>query len=435
MRKKDRKLKRKSNRINRVEVILNIIHVIPLYLPVGGTEIHTRELSIELVKLGHQVTVLTTDAIYINDLFPKIGYRTRHLGEAIFKDSGVVVYRFHVTNSLFLSFIIKCLSIMCKSMRDLGLLSQDHLDYVEALHNSPVVPKIYFKLISSNNVDVVNSTPFPLGWSLFLKDICKRKRVPFIVTPRAHTMSWMFSQSFLIKTAKESDAVIALTEHERMFFVERGVPRDKVFVTGIGVHPEKYQTGNAALFKANYKIPQNSKIVLFIGRIGKGKGVDLLLQSMRIVWNKISDVYLVLLGKSTTDTSRIKRICQDNRKVIILPNASEKTKVDALLASDMLVLPSTYESFGGVFLEAWSAGKPVIGCKIPAISSVINNMVDGLLAVPDESDMAEKIIYLLENEDEAKKMGKNGREKVLKNYTWEIVARKTLEVYESVSKK
>jgi len=415
---------------------MNIVHVVPLYLPsVGGTEIHTRELSIELARLGHEVSIFTTDATYLNDLFPKIGYKTRHLGESIFKDADVTVHRFHVTNSLLLSFFTRCLRMISIGMKDLGGLPQDFFDYVEALHNSPVVPKICFKLINSNDVDVVNYTPFPLGWALLLKDICQKKRIPFIVTPRAHTISWMYSQSFLLKAARESDGVIALTEHEKEFFIEKGVLRDKVFVTGIGVHPEKYQTGDAVFFKVNNKIPQNSKVVLFIGRIDKGKGVDFLLRSMKIVWDRVSNVYLVLLGRPTEDTPRIKHLCQDEKRVIILPDASERTKIDVLSASDMLVLPSIYESFGGVFLEAWSAGKPVIGCRTPAVSCIINDMVDGFLVSPKESELAEKIIYLLENENEAKKMAERGKRKVLKNYRWEIIAKKTLEVYESVSKK
>jgi glycosyltransferase involved in cell wall biosynthesis len=415
---------------------LNIIHITPLYSPsLGGTEVHTRELSIELARLGHKVSIFTTDAVYLNDLFPKIGYRTRHLGEAIFKDSGVIVYRFHVTNSLTLSFIVKCLSAVSMGMKGLGLFPQDLFDYVEAMRSSPVVPKIYFMLINSNNVDIVNSTPFPLGWSLFINDICKKRRIPFVITPRTHTTSWIYSQSFLIKTARESDAVITLTEHEKRFLVKKGVPSDKIFVTGIGVYPEKYWTGDAYFFKANHGISQNSKIVLFIGRIDKGKGVDLLLESMQIVWKRLSGVYLVLLGRSTEDTLRIKRLCQEESRVIILPDASEKTKVDALSACDVLVLPSIYESFGGVFLEAWSAGKPVIGCRIPAVKCVVSDEVDGFLVSLDVRELAERIIYLLENEDEAKRMGERGKQKVLKNYTWEIIAKKTLAVYESISKK
>jgi len=413
---------------------MNIVHITPLYLPsVGGTEIHTRELSIELARLGYQVSIFTTDAAYLDDLFPKIGHKAQFLRETVFNDSGIVVYRFHVTNSLFLSFIIKCLSGTYSIMKKPGLHIQDLSDYIDALNNSPIVPKMYFKLINANNIDIVNITPFPFGWSLFLKDICKKKRIPLVITPRAHTTSWIYSQPFLIKAAKESDAVIALTEHERSFLTEKGVPRDKIYVTGIGIYPEKYQTGDAYFFKANHGIPRNSKIVLFIGRIDKGKGVDLLLKSMKTVWKRISEVYLVLLGRSTKDTPRIKRLCQDESRVIISPDASEKTKVDALSACDVLVLPSIYESFGGVFLEAWSAGKPVIGCRIPAVKCVVSDEDDGFLVSLDVRELAERIIYLLENEDEAKRMGERGKQKVLKNYTWEIIAKKTLAVYESIS--
>ncbi len=411
--------------------------MVALYLPsVGGTEIHTRELSIELARLGHQVSIFTTDAVYLSDMFPKIGYKTQCLGEAVFTDSNTVVYRFHITNSLFVAFVIKCLSVACDSIGNLGLFQSDVSNYVTALQNSPFVPKLYFKLIKSTHIDVVNSTPFPFGYLLFLKKICERKRIPFIVTPRAHTMSWLYAQSFLLKTARESNGVIALTEHEKAFFVEKGVSNDKIFVTGIGIHPESYQKGDSVSFKAKYGISQDSKIILFIGRIDEGKGVGLLLRSMEIVWKRIPDVYLVLLGRSTEGTSMIRDLVQDEKRIIILPDANERTKNDALSSSDFLVLPSIYESFGGVFLEAWSAGKPVIGSRTPAISCVVDDMVDGLLVSPKEkSELAEKIIYLLENEDEAKRMGERGKEKVLRNYTWEIIAKKTLEVYEHVSKK
>lgn len=407
-----------------------------LYLPsVGGTEVHTRELSIELARLGHRVSIFTTDAMYLHDMFPKIGHRTNHLGEAIFNDSNIVVYRFHVTNSLLISFAIKCVGVTCDAVGKSGSFRQDVFDYAKALQNSPFIPKMYIELIRSTNLDVVNSTPFPFGYSLFLEKICERKRIPFIITPRAHTMSQMYSPPFLLRLARKSDGVIALTEHERLFFIKKGVPRDKIFVTGIGVSPESYETGDATSFKVSHRIPQGFKIILFIGRIDEGKGVGLLLRSMRIVWNRISDVYLVLLGRSTEDTSRIMHLAQDEKRVIILPDAPEKTKNDALSSSNLLVLPSIYESFGGVFLEAWLAGKPVIGCAIPAIRCVVNDGVDGLLTSPDDGDLAEKIIYLLENEDEARRMGQRGKEKVLRNYTWKTIAAKTLEVYERVSKK
>lgn len=414
---------------------MNILHITPLYLPsVGGTEVHTRELSIELARMGHTVSIFTTDALYLDDLFPKIRRRPKSLGDAVFKDSSVVIYRFHVTNSLSLSFVIRCASKTLDLISKIGLSTKELSYYADALVTSPVVPRMYFKLVNSSDIDVLNSTPFPFGWSLFLKDICRKKQIPFIITPRAHTVSWIYSQPFLLKVARESDAIIALTEHEKSFFVKKGVSKDKIYVTGIGVNYEKYQKGNSYLFKLNHGLPQNSKIVLFIGRIDKGKGVDFLLASMKLVWNKLPQVYLVLIGRSTKDTERLRLYYQNDKRVVILPDASEKTKVDALSSCNVLVLPSIYESFGGVFLEAWSAGKPVIGCKVPSVECVIDDMVDGFLVSLNEKELASRIIYLLENENVAKKMGTKGKQKVLNNYTWKIIAKKTLAVYESVSK-
>ena len=415
---------------------MNILHVTHLYLPsVGGTEIHTRELSIELAKLGHQVSIFTTDAKYAYDLFPKIGRKNITVGEKVFRDSQIAVYRFHVTNSLFASFCLKSLGVTCESVQKLGLHRQDIFDWVKAWQKSPLVPKLYFKLLNSDDFDVVNSTPFPYGYSLFIKKICERKRIPFIITPRAHTMSWEYSQPFLLKTVRESDGIIALTEHEKDFFARKGVPKDKIFVTGIGVPTENHQTADSASFRRNHKISKDSKIILFIGRIDKGKGVGLLLRSMEIVWKKIPDVYLILLGRSTQDTSQIIYFTRHEKRIVNLPDATEKTKNDALASSDLFVLPSIWESFGGVFLEAWLAGKPVIGCRTPTISCVVDDGVDGLLSSCDEKELAEKMIYLLENEDKGQQMGKIGREKVLRNYTWKIIAAKTLKAYEVFSKK
>jgi glycosyltransferase involved in cell wall biosynthesis len=148
----------------------------------------------------------------------------------------------------------------------------------------------------------------------------------------------------------------------------------------------------------------------------------------------LKTAYLVIVGKFTRYASKIIHIVQTENKVVLLTDASEKTKIDALSSSNLLVLPSINESFGGVFLEAWSAGKPVIGCETPVIKCVVDNMVDGLLLTSlDKHELAEKIIYLLKNEDEARRMGRSGKEKVLRDYTWRTIAEKTLKVYKVFS--
>jgi glycosyltransferase involved in cell wall biosynthesis len=94
-----------------------------------------------------------------------------------------------------------------------------------------------------------------------------------------------------------------------------------------------------------------------------------------------------------------------------------------LAACDVLVLPSQAESFGVVFLEAWSQGKPVIGARIPAVEEMIHEGRDGLL-VPygDPKALAEKVLILLRDPELRRALGERGKEKVKERYGVERIS-------------
>ena len=90
------------------------------------------------------------------------------------------------------------------------------------------------------------------------------------------------------------------------------------------------------------------------------------------------------------------------------------------------------EAFGIVNLEAMACGIPVISSKLGGIPDVVTDKKTGLLVKPeDEEALTDAIIFLLENEDIARKMGNNGKRKV-EEYSWKKIAEKTEEVYESL---
>ena len=100
-------------------------------------------------------------------------------------------------------------------------------------------------------------------------------------------------------------------------------------------------------------------------------------------------------------------------------------------SSDIFVLPSTMstESFGIVNLEAMACGIPIVASKIGGIPDVVKDGENGLLVPPRDSEaLADTIIYLLENEDIRKRMGKNGRDKV-EDSSWERIAEETEKIY------
>jgi glycosyltransferase involved in cell wall biosynthesis len=100
--------------------------------------------------------------------------------------------------------------------------------------------------------------------------------------------------------------------------------------------------------------------------------------------------------------------------------------------SNVLVLPSLSESFGMVLLEAMACKKPVIGSNVGGIPYVIDNDQNGLLVPPkDPQALADAIIKILTNPQLAKKMGEEGYEKVMKNFTWEKQINTTKELIEN----
>ena len=98
----------------------------------------------------------------------------------------------------------------------------------------------------------------------------------------------------------------------------------------------------------------------------------------------------------------------------------------------MLCVPSSQESFGGVYTEAWSFGKPVIGCNIPAVADVVSDGVDGYLVDQQIPLIADRRFDLLTHPQTARAMGQAGQAKVEACYTWPRLAEKTAQIYQSV---
>ncbi|MHA1659816.1 MAG: glycosyltransferase family 4 protein [Promethearchaeota archaeon] len=105
---------------------------------------------------------------------------------------------------------------------------------------------------------------------------------------------------------------------------------------------------------------------------------------------------------------------------------------DYYCAGDIFVFPSLYEAFSLATLEAAASGLPIIATKINGTEELIKEGYNGFFVKRDPEDIAEKINMLIKDENLRKQMGRNARKLVEKNYTWDICAKKTAEVYEEV---
>ncbi|MDV3001966.1 MAG: D-inositol-3-phosphate glycosyltransferase [Chroococcopsis gigantea SAG 12.99] len=262
------------------------------------------------------------------------------------------------------------------------------------------------------------------GLSYASYNTAKKLNIPFIFTPVHHPrwVGWRYRE--YIKLYGLADAVIALTDTEKQILIQLGVREDRIHTTGHG--PILAPKANPGDFRRRYKIDE--PIILFLGQHYAYKGYQQLLQATKEVWQKFPEAQFVFIGPPVKNSEKVFSEYNDPR-IHRLGSVDLQTKTDALAACTLLCVPSSQESFGGVYTEAWSFAKPVIGCPIPAVAEVITGGVDGHLVPQDSKAISGAICQLLEDTGLARTMGKAGLEKVQRNFTWQRLAAKTEEIY------
>jgi len=257
-------------------------------------------------------------------------------------------------------------------------------------------------------------------------NFARTKNIPFVLTPNHHPRWKGFLYREYDKIYREADAVIALTEAEKETLIEeKGVEEARIHVTGIG--PILAKEYSADEFRREYNI--ESKYVLYLGQQVKYKGIEAVIRAASIVWEKHPDTAFVFIGPQTNYSKALFKKVRDKR-IISLGPVDLETKTSAIAGCEFICLPSAQESFGGVYVEAWSLRKTVIGGNIPSIASLIEHGRDGFLSSQDPKELAENIICLLSAPDMAGSMGNAGWKKVMERYTWEMLGAKTESIYE-----
>lgn len=262
------------------------------------------------------------------------------------------------------------------------------------------------------------------GLSYASYNLAKKLDIPFVFTPVHHPrwVGWRYRE--YIKLYQLADAVITLTNSEKQILIQLGVKEDKIHLTGHG--PILATNADPEDFKQRYQI--NEPMVLFLGQHYPYKGYQQLLQAASQIWQKIPETKFVFVGPSVGNSEQIYAQYQDPR-IIRLGSVDLQTKTDALAACTLLCVPSTQESFGGVYTEAWSFAKPVIGGDIPAVAEVISQGVDGFLVPQESQSIAETICQVLLDNNLAASLGIAGQRKVREKFTWQRLAAKTEQIY------
>jgi len=176
-------------------------------------------------------------------------------------------------------------------------------------------------------------------------------------------------------------------------------------------------------------------ILLFSGRLIALKGISVLVKAMKEVVSKNIEVHFVFAGPGSKDLlmkNLQKNAIPSNRYSVL--DQIDRFHMPYLYAkSAMLILPSYIESFPLSILEAMSSESLVIASNVGGVPEIIDDGVDGVLVSAGKPDeLAQKILYFLENEESRKNIGRKARKKIVENFTSARMTRDTIEVYERI---
>ena len=204
------------------------------------------------------------------------------------------------------------------------------------------------------------------------------------------------------------------------------------------IPPEKIKPFHNAIPAQNFtssKQPLKEKKVICVGALRPGKGQDILLRSISLVKKKISDIQLILVGDGEWKP-HLESIAADldiTDNLTFLGELSHEDVLKRISGASLLVLPSRYEAFGLVIIEAMSVKTPVIASGVGGIPEIIRDGVDGFLVPPDApKKLAEKIYLLLDDIDLRKVMSKNCHARFMEKFELDTAIQKQADWFEKI---
>jgi glycosyltransferase involved in cell wall biosynthesis len=193
---------------------------------------------------------------------------------------------------------------------------------------------------------------------------------------------------------------------------------DRIQVIYNGVNPEKYQPENTGNLRSEFNIAPNAPLIGFVGQLDERKGLDNLFPAFKKITQAIPDAVLLIVGTGVLQ-QRIETFIVQNRLERNIRLAGFRNDIPNIMRTiDLLVLPSWWEGFGIVIIEAMAAGKPVITTNVSSMPEIVIHGQTGLVVpVKDDAELYQAMLELVQNLDKAGRMGAQGREVVLEKFT------------------
>lgn len=213
--------------------------------------------------------------------------------------------------------------------------------------------------------------------------------------------------------------VIALTENEAEQYQKMGMVNNKIEIIPNGIDLSQFSDlPQEREFKVKYHIPEKEKMILFLGRIHKIKGIELLISAFSIIIERFPETQLVIVGPDDNYLQELEKHIDQihlKKKPIFTGALYGREKLAAYVDAAVFVLPSHFEAFPMTLLEAMICGTPVIITNDIKNFDWIHNKA-GFVVRRDPDALAQHISILLNDENMRHSLGETGKEIVKREF-------------------
>jgi glycosyltransferase involved in cell wall biosynthesis len=363
-------------------------------------------ISRELAKRGHSVIVYTSD---MKDKYTRLNSGAEEI-------DGVRVYRF----------------------RSIGtMLTRDMQVFV----TPDIIPSLKDE---GDSFDIVHIHEYRSFQNIFVHRYARKYGVPYVLNahgslPRImakRRLKWIYDIFFGYRLLRDASKVIAEGQEEAEQYKAMGVREEKIVVISNGIDLSEFSDlPPKGCFKKKFNIPEDKKIILYLGRIHKIKGIDFLVKAYAHLTKSMNfnDAILVIAGPDDgylRETQALINSLKIDDIVLLTGPLYGRDKLEAYIDADVYVLPSRYENWGLTALEAVACGTPVILTENCGAAKYFKDKV-GLVVKPDSSHLAEALLEMFLSQDKRELFRENGRTLIEKFSISEVVS-ELEKVYEEV---
>jgi glycosyltransferase involved in cell wall biosynthesis len=399
--------------------VLQVVLAFPPAYSYGGPAAVTYGVSKALVERGHDITVFTTD---IYDANSRLAFQHN----PVFMD-GIKVHHFRNLSNRAAHKSLPIAPTMAFALRK-------HIESFDLIH---VNEYFSFQAALVHHYAIKKSIPYviqPHGSLVRIIETQNSKRLLRNKNQPKKLFDVLFGHSIL----KDASKIIATSriesDHFRDAFAD--LPFNKVAYLPNVVDLSNYRDlPGRGQFREKLGIDDQVKIVLFLGRINAIKNIETLLAAFSKVKRAVNcPAKLVIAGPDEGHLQALKSLAHQlevENDVVFPGPLYEREKLEAYVDADVFVLPSHYESFGIVALEALACGTAVIVTNKCGVSEWISGDV-GYVVESNEEELYNALSEVLQNEQLSKKLGSNGEKLVEKEFGWDKDILTLEKLYEAV---